>query len=268
MRSLRVSFALFLPAFGVVLPQAHAEFSLFKQIWGDVIVATDTTEEGHALTPPTPDQPVYYVGRSLGHRLGSIRGDDEPEDRQITRFVAGILAKQGYLGARPGVNEPTMLLMIQWGWMSYRTNDLHWFLGYDSRQDIGAKTIDDSTWMGPEVFRQYMRSPAIDTILADARSDLYGIIVTAFEYKSVGTPKPVIYWQTRIGLPSNGKTMAAALPAMLVAAGPAIGRPADSPVFASADNARRGSVTLGDLKFLDVLPEPSHSSPVVPPRNE
>ena len=51
--------------------------------------------------------------------------------------------------------------------------------------------------------------------------------------------------------------MAAALPTMLVAAGPAIGRPADGPVFVDADNARKGTVTFGELKFLDALSAPA-----------
>jgi len=234
--------------------RARAEFSLFKNIWGDVIVATDTAEAGKALTPPTAQQPVYYRGMSLGQKLGSIPGDEEPEQKQLNRFVADILRKQGYRGAPEG-REPELFLVLQWGYLTPGSENLLWFLGYNPRDDIAAPSIPGK--LGPEVWRRGMRSRAIETILEDSQGAIYGIIVTAFEFKSVRTADPVVYWQTRIGLPANGKSMAEALPAMLVAAGPAIGRPADKPVLLDADLARQGTVKFGELKFFDDDQEPS-----------
>jgi hypothetical protein len=82
---------------------------------------------------------------------------------------------------------------------------------------------------------------------------IYGIIVTAFEFESARTPEPVIYWQTRIGLPANGKSMEEALPVMLAAAGPVIGRASDQPILRSADASPEGRVWIGELKVLEVL---------------
>jgi hypothetical protein len=260
MRLLPSAIGLVLLALGFALPGARgAEFTLFKSVWGDVIVATDTAPAGRALTPPTPEQPVYYRGRSLGRKLGSILGDREPEESELNRFVANVLARQGYLGASPGGQEPALFLVVQWGYLEPRNGDLLWFLGYDPGQDIGAPVLPGM--LGPEVFRTGMRSTAIDTILADAQGAIYGIIITAFEYKSARTPEPVVYWQTRIGLPAHGKSMAAALPTMLVAAGPAIGRPADGPVLLDADHARQGTVRLDEVKFLDPFPRHQNSAP-------
>lgn len=229
----------------------RAEFTLFKSSWGDVIVATDTTPAGRALTPPTPDQPVTYRGMSLGRRLGSIPGDREPDEKQLNHYVAAILAKQGYVGAPRGTAaEPALFLVLQWGYIDPRNgNDLLWFLGYDPSKDIGART--NPNMLGPEVFLTNFRTRTIDTILEDSKNAIYGIIVTAFEFKSANTKEPVIYWQTRIGLPANGKSMADALPVMLIAAGPAIGREASEPMLVDTDPARDGTVKLGDLKFLD-----------------
>ncbi|MDQ5977943.1 MAG: hypothetical protein QG602_915 [Verrucomicrobiota bacterium] len=250
MRPLRSVFLLVLPILAVLPPAARgADFRLFKNTWGDVIVATDMTKAGKALTPPTPQQPVYFKGMSLGSILGSIPGDREPDIKQLSLFVAEILAKQGYLGARPGAPEPELFLVLQWGYIKPGSEDLLWFLGYDPSKDIAAPT--NPNMLGPEVWRRGMRSNAIDTILQDSQNPIYGIIVTAFEFKSAKSAEPVVYWQTRIGLPANGKSMSAALPVMVAAAGPAIGRPADSPVFLDADRIREGQVKLGELKFLD-----------------
>jgi hypothetical protein len=238
----------------------HAEFRLFKNTWGNVIVATDMTKAGKDIAPPTPQQPVYYKGMSLGRKLGSIPGDREPDVKQLNLFVADILAKQGYLAAKPGVPEPELFLVLQWGYIKPGSEDLLWFLGYDPRQDIAAQATINM--LGPEVFRRGMRSPEIDTILQDSQNPIYGIIVTAFDFKTAKTAEPVALWQTRIGLPASGKSMSSALPVMIATAGPAIGRPTDKPVFLDADRIREGQVKLGELKFLDYdnQPQPAEKS--------
>jgi hypothetical protein len=248
MRSWKHTIALALGVLGAGLPPARgAGFDLFTDSWNDVIVATDMTAEGRKLTPPTAAQPVYYLGRSLGERLGEIGGDKLPDKKELDQIVAKVLAKQGYLGARPGGDDPALFLVVQWGYLTPGSADLYWFLGYNSDQDVAS--------YNPSL--RYFRSREIEMVLQCARLPLYGIIVTAFDFKSARTPRPVIYWQTRIGLPANGKWMKEALPVMLLAAGPAIGRESGKPVLVDADNVRQGHVTLGELQVLDVLETPA-----------
>lgn len=251
--------ALTVAALAPMRPCANgAGFSFFSRTWGDVIVATDLTEKGKALKPPSTANPVYYRGRSLGTRLGSIRGDQLPDEKQMNRFVAKILSQQGYVGATPGLHEPTLYLFVQWGYLEPGSGDLLWFLGYDANQDIAAPSFPGQ--LGPEVWRRGFRSRTIETILDNSSSPIYGIIVTAFEYRSASTSEPIIYWQTRIGLPANGKSMAEALPAMVLAAGPAIGRESKSPVLLNVDDPRKGHVELGELQSRGFVDEP------LPPR--
>jgi len=229
-----------------VLPgTSGAEFVLFRNIWGDAIVNTDMTPAGRALTPPTVEQPAYFVGTSLGPKLGSIPGDEEPPVKEVNAFVTKLLAKQGYLAAQPGVHEPTLFLVMQWGYMKpgYDGSDRLWFLGYNDYRDSGS------------------HSRELETIVEYAPLTLYGIIVTAFDYGSLRAPRPTIYWQTRIALPTDGKTMAAALPAMFIAGAPAFGRETRKPILRDADTLREGHVKLGDLKFLDVLPAAGDAKP-------
>ncbi|HWA27491.1 MAG TPA: hypothetical protein VG734_17685 [Lacunisphaera sp.] len=237
------------------LPGARgAQFTLFKSVWGDVVVATDVTREGRAVAPPTLDQPVYYRGLSLGNKLGNIPGDRLPDVEETNKFVAKVLAQQGYRGARTGVHEPSLFIIIQWGYLDPRIDDLAWFLGYNASRDIGAQT--NPTMLGPEVFLRNFRTRTIETVLDCMKEPIYGIIVTAFDYKSWRTDTPIIYWQSRIGLPANGKSMAEAVPTMVLAAGPSIGHESDGPVLHDADSARAGRVELGELKILDVVNDP------------
>jgi len=257
MRLLRPGSALVLLALalGGSVP-VQAEFKLFRNIWGDVLVSTDTTPAGKELPQASKESPVYYKGLSMGNRLGSgLRGDKEPTVKELNNFAASILAKQGYLAAQPGKHEPTLLLVLQWGYLEPSSEDLLWFLGYHVEDDIAAPTQID--FLGAEVFRRGMRSHATEMILHDAQNPIYGIMISAFEYKTAKTLNPVILWQTRIGLPTNGKSMVEAMPAMLAAAGPAIGRPSDKPVLLDVDAARAGSVDLGELKFLDSFYDPA-----------
>lgn len=263
MRSFHLALVIVLGCAALGLPSASAAgFGLFRNFWGDVIVATDMLPEGRELTLPTPDKPVYYLGRSLGAKLGTIPGDHVPDEKMINDVVVRILAKQGYVGARRGIDEPTLFLVVQWGYIDPRRGDNLWFLGYDPRQDIGAPVFPGV--IGAEVFRLGFRSRMIETVLDSAKGPLYGIIVTAFEYQSARTPKPIMYWQSRIGLPANGKSMAEALPVMLLAAGTAIGRESGSPVLLDADEAREGQVKLGELQFLEDASEPTRKPDSAP----
>jgi hypothetical protein len=193
----------------------------------------------------------------LGGKLGSIGGDPLPDEQNMTQFLADVLSKQGYRGARAGIDEPTLYLVVQWGYLSPQTGDLLWFLGYDRNKDIGAPTFPGM--LGPEIYRRGFRSRTTETILDNASTPIYGIIVTAFEYQSAATPHPIIYWQTRIGLPANGKSMIEALPTMLLAAGSAIGRESESPLLRDADHARKGRVDFGELKAIGFSDEPTSS---------
>ena len=247
-------------ALGICLPRATcAEFTLFKRMWGDVIVTTDMTEEGRKLTPPTTGSPVYYMGSSLGCRYGSTVGDRLPDVKKMNLFVAEILAKHGYLYAQPGVHEPSLFLLLQWEYLEPGRDDLIWFLGYDADNDIAAPAAVGM--LGMEIFRRNSRSREIETILTNMNEPNYGIIITAFKYNAAMTGKPVAYWQTRISLTADAKTMDQALPTMVVAAGPGIGRESKSPQLMNANTATNGHVELGDIEIVgyEEVPPPEEN---------
>src|SRR5690349_19278401 len=105
----RLVFASFVAALGGT-STVRAEFRFFQNSWGSVIVATDATEEGKKLAPASKEEPVYYKGLSMGNKLGEgLHGDQEPTVKELNAVAASILEKQGYLPAKPGQHEPTLL---------------------------------------------------------------------------------------------------------------------------------------------------------------
>jgi hypothetical protein len=181
-------------------------------------------------------------------------GDQLPDAKEMGRVVAKILAKQGYLAAQPGVRDPELFLVLQWGRLNPRTGDGLWFLGYNPTQDPAAPVFAPAaspfgtTVLGPEVHRRSFRTREIETVLEYAREDIYGFIISAFEYKSARTAEPIVLWQTRIGLPANGKGMSEAISVMAQIAGPQIGRETTKPVLLGTED--RYTTKLGELEFL------------------
>lgn len=245
-RPLRLFIGVFVGVLSFATPAAPAEFVLFHSIWGNAIVNTDMTPEGRMVAAPTPGQPAYYRGLLLGAKLGSIPGDDEPTKKSVDDFVVKLLAKHGYLAAQPGVREPSLFLVVQWGYLAPGTDSMSnrlWFLGYDPNRDPGPLLAA-------------FRSREVETIIDFAGIGIYGIIVTAFDYRTARSPKPVALWQTRIALPATGKSMTQALPPMFVAGADAFGRETKKPALLDADvlRANGGHVRLGDLQFLEAVP--------------
>lgn len=217
------------------------------------MINTDATAAGRALSPPSPEHPVYYRGQSLGCKLGSTPGDALPDEREMNRFVAEVLARQGYLGAVPGRHEPTLFLVLQWGCLRPRSGNMLWFLGYNARDDVAAPVFPGQ--LGAEVFRRNFRSRETETIVQYARRPVYGIIITAFEYASANSPDPIIYWQTRIALPARGKSMEQALPAMAQAAGGLIGVESRSALVLDPADLGEARARPGELEIIGVVDE-------------
>jgi len=237
------------------LAALEARAGVFERYWGDCVVVTDMTEAGRALKPASPESPVYFLGEVYGGRLGSLHGDRLPDPKEMGRLVAKILAKQGYLPAQPGVHEPQIFLVLQWGRIGNRSGDSLWFLGYDRAQDPAVPVLATAsmplgfTISGP-VFRGEFRPREIETVLEYAQEDIYGFIISTFEYKSARTAEPVVLWQTRIGVPANGKSMPDALTTIVQLAGSQIGRETTKPVLRNTED--RYTTRLGELKIIGV----------------
>lgn len=237
------------------------------------IVTTDMTPEGALLRTPSTENPVYYVGVSMGYldMGGTIAGDKLPSHEAMLRFIAKALAKQGYIPATDQ-HPPTQLVVFAWGSLYAQrvpvSGDPNWpmaqlnrgqmlrFLGGEKLGLISKyPTMPD---FEPIPGLQYLQ-PNAERIFDASTDDLYMTAISAYDLKAVARNEHHLLWRTRIACPALGLVMADTLPVMLSIATPHIARETATPVWIRASDKYKPVVKVGDPvleEFLDSGPLP------------
>jgi hypothetical protein len=223
----------------------------------EVIVNTDITPEGAKLPEASREDPVYYVGVSLGYRDlgGIIAGDKLPSKETMYGWIAKALAKQGYLPAN-AVHPPTQVVMFAWGslyveWFSGNPNlpvqlnrgQLLRFIGGEKLGLISKYPTFPEIEFGPELF--YVR-PAAEKFRTAARDDLYMAVLVGYDFQAAAHNERRLLWRTRIACPSRGLVMADTLPTMVSIAAPLIARETEVPAWIRASDKYKPVVKIGD----------------------
>lgn len=239
----------------------------------EAITVTDMTPAGALRRSASPAQPIYYAAVSGGfHRLGGAKAGEKPVAREfVTQTMVKVLAKQGYLPARPD-QMPDIVLV--WSWGTFNTMELTSsdgsitlqvnrralmrFMGGDK---LGLTSRTD------DAFPELSLAPGLIVLGADAQriydtasDDLYIATISAYDPHVKDGKHAVLLWNTRISCPARGFWLPEAMPAMLAIAGPNIGRETARPVWVRATEKFKPEVTLGDTKVVEYL---QHTPPTV-----
>lgn len=253
-----------------LVPSSRANFIdwLLPKHDVQVITVTDTTPVGALLRPASPEHPVYYVAVSLGYRDlgGLIAGDKIPPKEVMTKTIAKVLAKQGYIPATTA-HPPTLLLVWTWGTLyADRFYDPSDALS-DGRQTNRAQML---RFLGayklgliskePDPFARdnytaglMIHTPDADAIYDVAQDDLFMAAIAAYDYRAATQKKKELLWMTKISCPATGLLMDQTLPTMMVIAGPNIGRDTPHPVWVNASDKFKPNVQIGDPKLVEFL---------------
>jgi hypothetical protein len=253
---------------GVLASSARASILdwIFPKRDVQVIAVTDTTPAGALRRPVSPANPVYYLAVSAGYRDfgGIIAGEKVPPKEEVLKTMAKVLAKQGYLPA--GDEHPPTLLLV-WAWGTMNTDRLVTMTGDEGPQTnrrqllrfLGAyklgmiskdrSAFQDDLMMSGMLFRDADR----DMIHDLATEDLYVAAISAYDYTAALRSEKVLLWMTKISAPSRGLVMNETLPAMLVLAGPHIGRETEKPVSIKATDKFKPEVKIGDPTVVEFL---------------
>lgn len=217
----------------------------------DVLTVTEVTEAGRSWPLPEPGKPVYYEAISFGARnFPGLPGDVTPSPRAMTDLIVKTLTEQGFLRA-PKKGVAKVFLSIGWGYSSANIGVLG-FLGGD-KLDLMRDLDSSPTAFGAP---RWMRSTTAEQVMNAAGSDLYIASIQAFDLEKLDADEKVLLWHTRIACEARGLMMASAIPVMVIAAGPFIGRETKEPVWRNAADFKQAHVGFGELKTIELIQTP------------
>ena len=222
----------------------------------DVLTVTDVTEAGRSWPSPEPGKPVYYEAISFGARnFPGLHGDVKPSPRAMGDLIVKTLAEQGFLRA-PKKGVAKVFLSIGWGYSRANLGALG-FLG-GNKLDLMWELESSPDEVGPP---RWMRSITTEQIMNAANSDLYIASIQAFDLEKLDAGEKVLLWHTRIACEARGLVMANAIPTLVVAGGPFIGRETKKPVWRYAAELRKAHVGFGELKTVEMIEAPAANDP-------
>jgi hypothetical protein len=221
---------------------------------------TEFTPAGRTVTAATPAQPVYFVAQSKGYQpMGEVvAGDHPPVGAELERILCQTLAGQGYLPANDTAHPPGLVLVYFWGVHYNMDRDIarlypekreQYLLeravlvgGKRYAHDLSLQFSFGSSLADHSVYKDFLRN--------QAASDLYYVVVSAYDYASIARGEHQLLWRTTLTVASQGVSMRESLPPLIVTGGDYFGREMSETV-ALRRNVRRGTVTLGPLKVIE-----------------
>ncbi|MEO6568370.1 MAG: hypothetical protein ABIO94_06365 [Opitutaceae bacterium] len=90
-----------------------------------------------------------------------------------------------------------------------------------------------------------LRDAKNELLLNQVAGNVYYIVASAYDYRSVAEGKQILLWRTRMTVAANGISQAQGLPTLLAAAAPYFGKEMKSPELLSKRAVREGNVEIG-----------------------
>jgi hypothetical protein len=232
------------------------------------ITVTDLTDAGRQAPAASPQRPQFYAAISGGyHDFGGIMAGEKPVKRAaVNQLMIDVLAKQGYLPAKPG-QQADIIVVWTWGTLNTIVEDVvgdttlpHRYVNeVQLLRFLGASKLgmyDQTSTAFPELtlapgafYAGGDRQRLWDT----AHDNLYVAVVAAYDTKLDGRGRATLLWNTRISSPARGFWLPDALPAMVAMAAPFIGHETDRPMWVKASDKFKPDVQIGDLRVVEYL---------------
>ena len=229
----------------------------------DSSAITEWTEVGRGIAAPTADSPAYVVIYAKGqHDFGpALATEKAPAPEMLDQQVEKSLAQRHYLRA-DAKHQPAYLIVFSWG--SHRAlvynsqdagfanlldraalvggnrfaNELRAALDREASasdatsneafgaQMPGMRPVSAADLFGSisplERFRK--RDQKTEDLLNQISNDCYYVIISAFDYASVGQGKSQLLWRTKLTTTTPGISMADAVPSLIATGGAYLGR--------------------------------------------
>ena len=229
----------------------------------DSSAVTEWTEVGRRIAAPTADGPAYVVIYAKGqHDFGSVLANEKtPAPEMLDQQVEKSLAQLHYLRA-DAKHQPAYLVVFSWGVhralanstddagfanlldraalvggngfaqelrtvmeqnqsVSYATSNAAFGAQLSGMRPVSAAGLFLS--ISPlERFRK--RDQKTEDLLNQISNDCYYVIISAFDYASVGQGKSQLLWRTKLTTTSPGTSLADAIPSLIASGAGYLGR--------------------------------------------
>lgn len=224
----------------------------------EMTVVTEFTDFGHTLPVASPEHPVYYVGVSTGYQeRGESIGVHPPDPNYLGRLLRHALAAQGFLAADK-THPAALVLFFHWG--------AHTTMDAETRGLFPEKAyralLERATLVGGRAFQRSLShkltygelqadvSGRLEFLQAQATSDLYYAVVSAYDYAALRRGERKLAWRTNLTVDATGIAMVDSLPALVLTGGPFFGKPTpDAEILFRT--VHRGKVELGPAKVIE-----------------
>ena len=189
---------------------------------------------------PRPEHPADYVAFDAGYvEAGDpIANEKPPASSAMADALRNTLAAQGYQATAAG--PPQILFVYHWGLLNRDSHAIRNGLSIDpnlharlallttTRQDGEIENfLLDHRLMGQT--NPAFRTPGFlefqyRDILDLTHADSYFVVLSAYDYASIGRREARLLWRVKMSTRSAGAAMADALPALLQGGAPYFGR--------------------------------------------
>jgi hypothetical protein len=241
---------------GIILGAGSA--ALAAPLW-EVTLVGDMYPAGEAAARPTPAKPAFYFPIVMGFtELGAVRaGDRPPPVGDMVHRLAAVLAAQGYLVTRqvPGPAggtalspPPSLLLVFHWGALRPEKFNLTTDVAADNAA-APAAVVNRSQMLG------LIGGNNLDAIadfglqareLQEMQYDRYFVMVSAYDFDAYFRRHQLVrLWVAKMSMPIGGTSMGQAMPALIAAGGPVLGRGTVGPKTAEVPAVPAGRVEVG-----------------------
>ncbi len=249
----------------------------------ELTVITEMTDDGAERPAVTPEHPAYFITQSMGaHGFGDPSADEKilPQ-ADVEGILTKSLAANGYRPAREPDQPPSLAVFYTWG--SHKLlHDVDEENPAQSAEQVARNLLDRAALVGGEKFAGEMRriftaeetnasatptthgpdmGPGMEFIdpmnayrmkraknefLVDQMADdVYFVVASAYDYRTLGQKPPTLLWRTRMTVASRGVSQDQALPTLVASAAPYFGREMDDVEILTKRAVRDGKVEIG-----------------------
>ncbi len=216
----------------------------------EITVISDISNAGRLIQHPTVKNPTYYYPIIGGYKeMGSlVKNERRPNQKEIVHRLAVELAKQGYYVINKTTPPPSIILLLNWGYINPDIIDSG--APSDPHSSTPTQTFINQNEMlalvGGSTLRNLELNYEKEDVMQAAEQNRYFLSVLAYDYTIYAkSHKKVMLWHAKVSIPTAGVSLEEIMPALIKAGGSQFGIETTKPKIIKTPITREGKVEIG-----------------------